>query len=80
MAYGASYYMSFPRTMDPSLRWDDEFYYVVSTPKQTPAPVFHGPIGIKSITLPDNPQVCDQLRAAAGFPAIYPGRQKKVAC
>jgi hypothetical protein len=24
MAYGTLYYMRFPRTMDPSLRWDDE--------------------------------------------------------
>jgi hypothetical protein len=37
MAYGALYYMRFPRTMDPSLRWDDEFYYVVKAPMQTSA-------------------------------------------
>jgi hypothetical protein len=32
MAYGALYYMSFPRTMDPSLRWDDELCYVANGP------------------------------------------------
>jgi hypothetical protein len=35
MAYGAIYHMSFLRTMDPSLRWDDELKNVATTPKQT---------------------------------------------
>jgi hypothetical protein len=33
MGCGALCYMSFLRTMDPSLRWDDEFYYVGKGPK-----------------------------------------------
>jgi hypothetical protein len=55
MACGALYYMRFPRTMDPSLRWNDEFYYVGRGPKaDASVGYFIGPLVSYSDTPPSH--------------------------